>query len=469
MLTQLQNPSLNHPVSYSKGYKLIVSLVFVLSISLYSVFSSDSAFQHISLIVAAMLGGYMAMTIGANDIANTMGPAVGSNAVSMPVAISIAIVFELMGAIFAGGEVVSTIKSQIINVELIDDTQRFVWLMLAALAAAGIWLNVATAAKAPVSTTQAIVGSIVGAAIAAEGLALVDWSTLITITFAWLLSPVLGGALAAWLVYIMTATIIDKENKLLAAKRWVPIYVALMVWAFLTYLLGKFSALFLPETSPIYSAFAIKNLSFLWIVLLSALLAVVVFLLVKLALNLAMTKVNNDEISVNRLFNLPLVFAAALMSFAHGANDVANVVAPVTAIYEALTHGQLVQQAQVPIWAPILAAIGIGLGLILFGPRLIRVVGSEITRLNQLSGFAVLFSVALVVIVASQLGLPVSSTYIAIGGVFGVGLLKEWQAQQAHLLDRHTMKKVITAWLITLPSTGVLAAIVFYNIQYFLG
>jgi PiT family inorganic phosphate transporter len=244
VLTQLQNPSLNHPVSYSKGYKLIVSLVFILSISLYSVFSSDSAFQHISLIVAAMLGGYMAMTIGANDIANTMGPAVGSNAVSMPAAISIAIVFELMGAIFAGGEVVSTIKSHIINVELIDDTRRFVWLMLAALAAAGIWLNVATAAKAPVSTTQAIVGSIVGAAIAAEGLALVDWSTLITITFAWLLSPVLGGALAAWLVYIMTATIIDKENKLLAAKRWVPTYVALMVWAFFNLFIRQIFSLF---------------------------------------------------------------------------------------------------------------------------------------------------------------------------------------------------------------------------------
>ena len=469
MITQLQNPSLNHPVSYEQRYKLILSFLFILSISVYSFISSDTAFEHLSLLIAAMLGGYMALTIGANDIANSMGPAVGSSAISMPVAICIAIVFEVTGAIFAGGEVVSTIKSDIINTQQILNPQRFVWLMLAALAAAGIWLNVATAAKAPVSTTQAIVGSMVGAASAAEGIAIVDWNTLFKITAAWVLSPLLGGALAAWLLYIMTKTIVEQANKLAAARRWVPIYVSLMVWAFITYLISKFASVILSENTHLFSAIGIEQVSLLSSFLLSTSIALLIFTLMKSTLKFTMSDENNDAASVNSLFNLPLVFAAAMMSFAHGANDVANVVAPLTTIYEAVVHGELVQQAQVPVWAPLLAAIGIGLGLMLFGPRLIRVVGSEITRLDQMSGFAVLFSVSVVVIIASQLGLPVSSTYIAIGGVFGIGLYKEWQQQHTHALDYDTMKKVITAWLITVPSTGVLAAIIFYNIEFFLG
>lgn len=365
------------------------------------------------LVMAAMIGGYMAINIGANDVANNVGPAVGSGALTLLGAIAIAAVFEAGGALIAGGDVVSTIKKGIIDPALISDPNVFIWLMMAALLAAAVWLNFATYFGAPVSTTHSIVGGVLGAGIAAAGWSIANWDTMGKIAASWVISPLLGGLIAAGFLYLLKRTIIFRADKIAAAQKMVPILVALMMWAFSVYLILK--GLKKLWKVDIYTATGIGFA-----------IAVMVFLLVKPMVKRASAKLKNDRESIGDLFVIPLIISAAMLSFAHGANDVANAVGPLAAINDALAHNEVATKAEIPLWIMMIGALGIAIGLLLFGPKLIRTVGSEITELDKLRAFCVALAASITVIIASQLGLPVSSTHIAVGGVFGVGFLREY-------------------------------------------
>ena len=212
------------------------ALMFIVGIVLFTGAGIKADYM---LVVAAMIGGYMAINIGANDVANNVGPAVGSGALTMAGAIVIAVIFEAAGAVVAGGDVVGTIKKGIIDPQMIANTDTFVWLMIAALFSGAIWLNVATALGAPVSTTHSIVGGVLGAGIAAGGFAIADWSKMGAIAASWVISPVIGGVIAASFLYLIKRTITYREDKLAAARQMVPLLVALMAGTFSTYLLLK--------------------------------------------------------------------------------------------------------------------------------------------------------------------------------------------------------------------------------------
>ena len=389
------------------------ALLFIVAIMMFTTVRVDAGPNGVLLVVAAMIGGYMALNIGANDVANNVGPAVGSHAITLVGAIVIAAIFEAGGALIAGGDVVSTIKSGIISPDLIKDTDTFVWLMIGGLLAAALWLNFATAVGAPVSTTHSIVGGVLGAGIAAGGWNIANWGQTSAIAASWVISPVMGGVIAAGFLFVMKHTITYKSDKIAAAKTYVPILVAIMTWAFSTYI-------------------AIKGLKHVWKVpfgtaaLIGVAVAVLVYFLVRPGIRRAADRLSNDKDSVNQLFTVPLIFAAALLSFAHGANDVANAVGPLAGINEALVGGGLAVKAGIPMWVLLVGAIGIALGLALYGPKLIRTVGSEITELDKMRAFCIAMAAAITVIVATQFGLPVSSTHIAVGGVFGVGFLREY-------------------------------------------
>jgi len=356
----------------------------------------------------------MAMNIGANDVANNVGPAVGSKALTMMGAIIIAAIFESAGALIAGGDVTGTIKKGIIDPMAFAHPDHFVWAMTAALLAAALWLNLATYLKAPVSTTHSIVGGVMGGGIAAAGtFGIVAWGTMGKIAASWVISPILGGLIAAAFLYAIKKTIIYKENTKEAAMKLVPLYVAVMGWAFITYLILK-------------GIKHVVKLGFPTAAGLGFIGAIIIFFLVKATIAKYADSLDNERSSVNRLFTIPLIFAAALLSFAHGANDVANAVGPLAGIYDALTHATVSTKAAIPLWVMIIGAVGISLGLALYGPKLIKTVGSEITELDQIRAFSIALAAAITVIIASQLGLPVSSTHIALGGVFGVGFLREW-------------------------------------------
>jgi PiT family inorganic phosphate transporter len=407
--------------------KLLIGFAFLLLAMIYTTVVQADGFAGSGklLIVAAIFGCYMALNIGANDVANNIGPAVGSRAVSLFWAIMLAAVFELSGALIAGSDVVTTIKKGIVDSEaiLLGDTSTFIWIMMAALLSGAVWLNIATFFGAPVSTTHAVVGGVAGAGVAAIGWEVVKWKSLALIASSWIISPFLGGAIAAGLLFFIKKSILLKEDKKTAAKKIVPILIAFMSFAFSTYLLLKGLGNKL-------------DLSFYHAALIGLLIGVLTFIIVRPMVAKTSDRLPNSRRAINWLFNIPLVFSAAMLSFAHGANDVANAVGPLAAIADVINGGFSNMGANIPFWVMFLGASGIVIGLILYGPKLVKTVGSEITELDQVRAFCIAMAAALTVIVASQFGLPVSSTHTAIGGIFGVGFLREW-------LLRNTLKEDI--------------------------
>ncbi|HRP35201.1 MAG TPA: inorganic phosphate transporter [Gammaproteobacteria bacterium] len=369
------------------------------------------------IVAASVIGGYMALNIGANDVANNMSPAVGSRALHIGVAVAIAAVFEAAGAILAGGDVVATVSSGIIRPDHMPNTGAFTTAMLAALFAAALWINLATWIGAPVSTTHSVVGGVLGGGVAMAGLGAADWSVVLRIVASWVVSPVLGGVIAASFLLYIKLTILYVPDQLEQARRRVPLLVAIMAGAFTTYLMLKgFSRVW---KAPVWLALSVGG---------TVLLLTVAWL--KPVISRKVKVLPPNKSGVGNLFTIPVICGAALLSFAHGANDVANAIGPLAAIYASVTEGGIVSVAKIPPWILLTGAFGIATGLLLYGPKLIRTVGSKITKLNRVRAFCVTLSAAITVIIASALGLPVSSTHIAIGALFGVGFLREFMANR---------------------------------------
>ena len=448
---------------------IVISLIFLVAAGVGSILFFDEQ-RSLIIVVAAIFGGYMALNIGANDVANNMGPAVGANALTMGGAILIAAAAESAGALLAGGDVVSTISKGIIDPASIADSEIFIWAMMAALISSALWVNLATFFGAPVSTTHSVVGGVMGAGIAAAGFSAVNWPTMSKIAASWVISPMLGGVIAALFLAFIKRHIIYQEDKIAASRRWVPVLMAIMAAAFASYL-------------------ALKGLKrVIQIDLQTALLiglgtGLLFYTLSRPAIRKQSEGLENRNKSLKILFTIPLIFSAALLSFAHGANDVANAVGPLAAIVHAMEFGDAATKVSIPIWVMVIGAFGISFGLFLFGPKLIRMVGSQITKLNSMRAFCVSLSAAITVIVASWAGLPVSSTHIAVGAIFGVGFYREYEAERRvrkklaigrpgqfmapeerkrrKLVRRSHFMTIIAAWVITVPAAAALSGIIF--------
>ncbi|MGB6347924.1 MAG: inorganic phosphate transporter [Methyloceanibacter sp.] len=460
-----------------------IALLFLATAGVLASFQIGAEPNALLMVIAAVIGGYMALTIGANDVANNVGPAVGARALTMSGALIIAAIFECAGALLAGGNVVKTISRDIIDPALVPSSEVFVWIMMSALLASALWVHLATFLGAPVSTTHAIVGGVLGAGIAAVGVGPVDWFVVSSIVLSWLTSPLIGGIVAALFLAFIKVNLIYQDDKLAAARRWVPLLIALLAGIFSAYLV-------------------VKGLNHVWRPGLPVVggIGLLVF-----ALSYAAAKpwvrrqsegMENRNQSLRKLFHLPLICGAALLSFAHGSNDVANAVGPLAAILHSAESGSLTNEVGVPLWVMLIGAAGISLGLFLFGPRIVRIVGEEITKMNPMRAFCVALSAALTVLVASQLGLPVSTTHIAVGAVFGVGFFREYytthsrrrrhyirthrlhephqrvsrvdqeELQRRKLVRRSHFIGIIAAWAITVPSAAGLAALIFFAVQW---
>ena len=468
-----------------------IALVFLLLAAVWASFAVAGSPMSYLVVIAAAIAGYMALNVGANDVANNMGPAVGSKALTMGGALLIAATFEAAGALLAGGDVVNTVARDLLISDAIS-SDRFVLLMMAALLASALWVNLATYIGAPVSTTHAVVGGVVGAGAAAAGIGSVAWPVIGTIAASWVISPMLGGLIAAMLLSLIKHTITDRIDKVSAARIWVPIIVAGMTGIFAMYI-------------------ATKGLSRVWkpdlavVIALGAGFAILGWIGAMPLVRYQSMGLENRKKHVSTLFRLPLVVAAALLSFAHGANDVANAVGPFAAIVTTLQSGQMESSSlALPLWVLAIGAIGISLGLALFGPRLIRTVGEQITKLNEVRAYCVALSAATTVLVASALGLPVSSTHIAVGGVFGVGFLREYysrrdldyaavpvhakhvdpaalnatpedalsrerKSERRKLVRRQHVTGIAAAWIVTVPASAVLAAALFWILDLVIG
>ena len=475
------------------GLRVGLAGAFLVGVLIATAFISSATEGGLLIVAAGVIGGYMALNIGANDVANSMGPAVGSRAITMGGALLIAAVGNTAGAVIAGGDVVSTISKGIIDPSLMPDIGIFITAMMAALLAAALWLNLATYVGAPVSTTHAIVGGVMGAGIAATGISAVNWITMAKIAASWVISPLMGGIIAALFLTLVRRTILFKPDRIAAARRWVPVLVGIMCSAFAMYLM-------------------VKGLKRVWKFdgEMVAVAGVAVFLLSWFAVRPFIARqsvgLENRKKAVHGLFAVPLICAAGLLTFAHGANDVANAVGPLAAIVGSLTSGEITAKVVVPIWVLIIGGLGISIGLGIFGPRLVRTVGEKITKINPIRAFCVALSAAITVLIASALGLPVSSTHIAVGGVFGVGFLREVlhyrisaaraarlqpeaplvaqpvgaaiateitipakpkkKKKKRKLVRRKHVTTIIAAWLVTVPLAAFLAAFLFFVLHY---
>lgn len=408
----------------------------------------------ILIVLACIFGLFMAWGIGANDVANAMGTSVGSRALTIRQAVIIAAIFEFAGAWLAGGEVTETIRSGMIDASLLEDRpDLLVFGMMASLLAAGTWLMVASYFGWPVSTTHSIVGAIVGFAVVGLGYEVVYWGKIGQIAMSWVVSPLLAGVISFALFRSVQILILDTNRPFENAKRYVPFYifVAATITTLVTLLKGL-SYLGLELTA--FQSYAIAA---------SIGLAVTVIGIVairRLAYEPA-AEYGLQFTNVEKVFGVLMVVTACAMAFAHGSNDVANAVGPLAAVIGVVNSGGVVgTQSAVPVWILLLGGVGIVIGLVTFGHRVIATVGSNITQLTPSRGFAATLAAAVTVVMASGTGLPISTTHTLVGAVLGVGLARGIAA-----INLRIVRTIFMSWIVTLPAGGLLAIVFFWMLR----
>jgi PiT family inorganic phosphate transporter len=407
------------------------------------------------LLIAAGLALYMAWAIGANDVANAMGTSVGSGALTIRQAILVAGVLEFGGAFLAGGHVTETIRSGILDADLFtEDPDRLIWGMLAALAAAGTWLLLATRAGWPVSTTHSIVGAIVGFGAVGIGADAVQWGKVAQIAVSWVTSPLIAGGIAFLIFRFVRSAVLDQDDPVACARRLGPLFVFVVVFTLSLVTLNK----------------GLKNLKLDFDFGEASTLAAALGLAAAIAgrFLLARMKLGEGDSEfryrrVETLFGMLQVMTACAVAFAHGSNDVANAIGPLAAIHQAVA-GASEGKAVVTTWMLGIGGIGIVVGLATYGYRVMETVGKKITELTPSRGFSAELATALTIVVASRLGIPVSTTHTLVGSVLGVGL-----ARGIGALDLRVVGTIFLSWLITLPSGAALAIFFYYFFKGLLG
>lgn len=434
-------------------FRLGVALIFVAAAALVTTgfFAGQPA---IGIIAAgAAIAAYLALSIGANDVSNSLGPAVGAGALGMTTGLILVAAMEVAGAVIAGGAITKTLTVGLVG-NTLGHGSTTAQMMLAALLAAAIWISLATWANAPVSTTHSVVGAIAGAGLANFGMQAVNWPALGVIALGWVLSPMIAGLIAAGLLALLRNRVLDRQDRIAAGRYWLPGMVALT-----TGLLGAVGALAWQGLDlPMVLAIALGTTA------LGGLYAGIRFR------RMAPSEPGARG-AMQQLLGLPLAATAMVMGFAHGANNTANIAAPLKIILGSTAPGEAAPSATLVL---LVAGLGIALGILLFGRRLVHMVGSRITRLNPGRALCISTATAITVLGFSALGLPVSTTHVAVGGVFGVGFYREWYDQRRsktrtplpveerrrrHLVRRSHVRTILGAWMITVPAAGALAAL----------
>jgi len=399
---------------------------------------------------ATLVGLYMAVNIGGNDLANAMGTSVGSGALTMKQAIAVSVVLDVLGATLAGGHVTSTISKGIIDPSLLKESPQVLMLgMFAALLAAGVWVQVATYFGLPVSTTHSIVGAVVGFGVLAVGVGAVSWGKIGAIAASWVISPLAGGLIGGGIFYVIQRKILSAERPYLAAQRMAPWLLAVV------FVVLIFSVIFK----------GLKNLHLDLNFFQASMIALPVSVAAGFAGRFVLSRlggadcrwIRGDESEkVECVFGYLQIMTACYVAFAHGANDVANAVGPLAAIYAVVQTKSVAVQVDIPMWMLSVGGAAVGFGMFLFGGQVMQTIGKRITEITPLRGFCAEFGAATTILVCSRLGLPISTTHVLVGSVIGVGFMRGMG-----VLDLRVVRNILYSWVITLPFTIVLAMIFF--------
>ena len=395
------------------------------------------------LISAIFLGFFSAYGVGANDVANAMGTSVGSKVLTVKQAILIAAVFEFLGAFLAGGGVTQTIRKGVIDPELFTgNLDIFIYGMVSALFASGVWLLIASLRGWPVSTTHTIVGAIVGFGIYSLGMDKINWSVVGNIGLSWITSPLSSALVAGIFYYICKEFLIKKQSK------YEPLIVNFYIF------LAGFAIALITVTKGLKNIFKQQGFdpAFSDSVMISAIAALVFTLIFYLFFRV---KFKNTNRNPEAQFAYLMVFTSCAVAFAHGSNDVANAIGPLAAVNQATS--QLLNQPyslETPLWILFLGAAGIVVGLATLGYRVMKTIGEKIVTLSPSKGFSAQLAAALTVVIASQLNMPVSTTHTLVGAVIGIGLV-----EGASSINLKSVQTIVMSWIITLPAGAILAVI----------
>ena len=444
------------------------------------------------LLIVALVGGlYMAWNIGANDVANAMGTSVGSGAITLKQAVIIAGIFEFAGAFIVGDGVAQTVGKGIVNMDRFrtgvvnrapaepgarsrpaqgatpaleaqpedSGTQDRVYAhfavgMLSALLGAALWLNVATFFGQPVSTTHAIVGSVVGFAIVAAGPGCIVWPKMGIIASSWVISPIAGGLLAYIIYRMIQRFVLHSEDPVSRAKKAVP--------------LGFAAVVFVMALSIVYKVMHLGEAG-LWKALPVAIIAALFAGAIARAVLVRKTRDQDVPAGesyqvVERWFSRIQPVSACYLAFAHGANDVANAIGPLAAVVHYCTGGAMEAERHVPLWLLAMGGVGIVLGVMTYGYKVIQSIGKRITEITPTRGYSAEFGTATSVLVCSMLGLPISTTLVLVGAVMGVGLARGFGA-----IDLKVLKRIFASWAITIPVSAGFSAVIYITIMALLG
>ena len=465
--------------------------------------------ETVLLIIALASGFYMAWSVGANDVANAMGTSVGSGALTVKQAVLIAAALEFMGAFFAGSQVSETIRKGIINPAIFQGNEMaLVYGMIGALLAAAVWLQVASYFGLPVSTTHSIVGAVLGFGVMYGGIQAADWPKVASIVASWVISPLMSGTIAFVSFTLLSRLIYNSDEPVRVAKKITP-YLTFLVVAILTLamvfkglknlhlnldfphaLLAASSTGFFAAVGSFFLVRRIQPVEIEERVLIKQPLAVKKRLekalrhlekglqkarggvrnrIVVIADDLRTVNLEVDQgesieqgsvslQTVEKIFAYLQILGAAFIAFAHGANDVANAVGPLAAVIATLASGQVSMQNAVPLWVLGIGGLGIVIGLATWGWRVMMTIGKKITELTPTRGFVATISAAATIVLASKLGLPISTTHTLVGGVLGVGLARGISA-----LNLRVVTNIVISWVVTIP-IGAIGAIGFYHI-----
>jgi len=386
------------------------------------------------VIIAVFSGLYMAWNIGANDVANSMSTAVGAKAITMKQALIIAAVLDFLGAVLVGKHVTDTVKGKIIDTASIEPTLVALG-FLASLLSASIFVTLATWKELPVSTTHAIIGGITGFGLIQGGLEAVRWKTLGQVAASWVISPIAGAALAFLMFGIIRLFIFARKDPVKWARYVSPFFVALTIFIILL-------SIFMKTRVGVILGYETKEY-----VIISLFFAFIAGLI---GIFFAKRFIGKGYEIVENLFRRLQIMTSCYVAFSHGANDVANAVAPVAVVIS------IAWKEVDAIYLLAFGGIGIALGILTWGYKVIKTVGGRITALTNTRGFSVDFAAATVVLVASKLGLPISTSHAVVGAVIGVGLARGLEA-----IDLSIIKKIIYSWLLTLPSTAILSILIY--------
>ena len=399
------------------------------------------------LLIAVSVGLYMAWNIGANDVANAFGTSIGSKALTFKQVVLIAAIFEFAGAVLVGSHVTDTVRKGIVDSSLFTATPEILaYGMVSALLAASIWLHIASTIGWPVSTTHSIVGGIAGFGLVAGGFSAIAWGKMAQIVISWVLSPLLGGIIAAAMFIFISRRIIDTEDPHLHLKKVSPYLIFLVI-----------TILFL---SIVYKG--LKNLHldlpFNQALFIASLIGLFAAVIGKVLIDKVEPGHKGGFDAVERVFRYLQIITACYVAFAHGANDVANSIGPVAAVISVIQTKTIQMKVDVPIWLLFIGGGGIILGLATYGYKVIEMVGKKITEITPSRGFSAEFGAATTVLIASKLGLPVSTTHTLVGSVIGVGLARGMAA-----LNLRVIRDIFISWGATIPFTAILT-VLFYKL-----